>query len=129
MRQATIALLLCLVVSGCREAEVTSTPYTREDGTVAFSIERYTHGFNLKAMDSSGRPSLTLLKVGMCRSGRVVWDGKKSVVFVHEGVEMHYLADGFDESAQISISVCRSGVRGCDAQVDGQRKVIEVSCG
>ena len=72
----TIALIAYLAICGCRDAEVTSTSYMREDGTAAFSIQRYAHGFTLQGLDSSGRPSLTLMKVGMCKSARLLWDGK-----------------------------------------------------
>ena len=126
----TIALIACIVISGCREAEVTSTSYMREDGTAAFSIQRYAHGFTLQGLDSSGRPSLTLMIVGMCKSARLLWDGKGSVLFAHDGAEISYLADGFEGNPELAIGVCRIGKLGCELPADAYvKESIPVSCG
>lgn len=126
----TIALLVCLVVCGCKEAKVSSTSYKRADGTVAFSIDRFAHGFNLQAISSSGNPSLTLMKVYMCKSAQVLWDGKDSVLFIHDGAEILYLADGFDGESNLTIGVCRVGSQGCDLWPKSSTKeTIAVSCG
>jgi hypothetical protein len=102
----------------------------REDGTVAFKIERYSHGFNLQAVSSSGRPSLTLMKVSMCKSARVLWDGKNSVLFIHAGAEITYLADGFESESPLTIGVCRHGSLTCKQWPDSSvKETIEVSCG
>ncbi len=126
----TLALLTCLVMFGCREAEVTSTSYMRVDGTVAFYIERYPHGFNLQAVSSSGRPSLTLMKVGMCKSAQLLWDGKDSVLFTHSGAEIAYLSDGFDSGSALAIGVCRRGSLTCKLwPASSVKETIAVSCG
>jgi hypothetical protein len=129
MRKA-IALIACLVIFGCREAKVTSTSYTRADGTVAFNIERYAHGFNLQAVSSSGSPSLTLMKVGMCKSAQLLWNGKDSVLFIHAGAEIICLADGFDSGSNLTIGVCRIGSPNCNLWPKSSTKeTIAVSCG
>lgn len=126
----TIALIVLLATCGCREAEVASTPYMRSDGTVAFYVERYRHGFNLQAVDSSGHPSLTLMKVGRCKSAHLLWDGKDSVLFRHAGAEIIYLADGYDRGTSLAIGVCRLGSLSCNAWPESSvKETIAVSCG
>lgn len=126
----TLTLIICFATFGCREAEVLSTPYKKADGTIAFAIQRYEHGFNIQALDPSGRPSLTLMKVGQCKSGLLLWDRKDSVLFTYERAEITYLADGFDHSTRLALSVCRIGSPGCNTSSESDKsESIPVSCG
>lgn len=126
----TVALIALFSICGCREAEIASTTYMRSDGTVAFYVERYRHGFNLQAVDSSGRPSLTLIKVGKCKSAHVLWDGKDSVLFRRAGAEIIYLADGYDRGTSLAIGVCRLGSLACNSWPQSSvKETISVSCG
>lgn len=131
MRKTAVTVLACLSIVGCNnEPKVTSTSYRRTDGTVAFVIGRSTYGFDLRALDSSGRPSLTLMKVNQCKSARLLWDGVDSVIFVHEGAEITYFADGFSTKTGLAIGICRRGSAGCDDHPESRkRESIAVSCG
>lgn len=107
-----------------------STPYQTRDGRVAFVVDQYQYGFEVRAMSRDGGPLLTRMAVNQCKDAQLIWDGQRSLRFTYAYAEIAYLADVPLRSDDLSIVVCREDSPTCQAHpVSEADTVIEVSCG